>query len=153
MPGYPVEPGEEGLLPWDWAVERLASSLQYWVATVCPDGRPAVTPVWGVWHDGAVWFSCGGESRKARNLANDPRLVVTTNDATEPVLVEGVAERRHDRAEVERFARQVSDKYGTPYDPEFFARHAFFRVAPATVIAMAESAFNDSPTRWTTPAP
>lgn len=149
MPGYPIERSDEGLLPWEWAEARLAGSLQYWVATICADGRPAVTPVWGAWHDGAVWFSCGGESRKARNLANDPRCTVTTADATEPVIVEGVADRREDGAESARFARQVSDKYGTPYDPEFFARHALFRVPPETVIALAESEFSGSPTRWT----
>jgi len=35
MPGYgTLEPEEgTGLLPWSWAVERLTSSRNYWLAT------------------------------------------------------------------------------------------------------------------------
>lgn len=34
-------PGEgSGLLPWSWAESRLASSREYWIAMVRPDGRP-----------------------------------------------------------------------------------------------------------------
>jgi PPOX class probable F420-dependent enzyme len=150
MPDYGVRAPDEGtgLLPWAWAVERLTATREYWVATVTPDGRPSVTPVWGVWRDGAVWFSCGPTSRKARNLGNEPRCTVTTNDAVEPVVVEGRAERRPDRAEAETFARGVSDKYGTEYDPEFFVRNALFRVEPETAFGLVESDFNGSPTRW-----
>ena len=34
MPGYGISEGEEGLLPWSWAVERLEKSHNYWVMTV-----------------------------------------------------------------------------------------------------------------------
>ena len=59
MPGYGIQGPTEGtgLLPWSWAVERLTSSHDYWVATVDRDGKPAVMPVWGAWFGGAVWFS------------------------------------------------------------------------------------------------
>jgi pyridoxamine 5'-phosphate oxidase-like protein len=51
MPGYGTKSPTEGrgLLPWSWAEERLAQSHDYWVATVQPDGRPHLMPVWGVW--------------------------------------------------------------------------------------------------------
>jgi len=51
MPGYGLLDAAQGagLLPWSWAVERLQRSHDYWVATVRPDGRPHVMPVWGVW--------------------------------------------------------------------------------------------------------
>ena len=70
MPGYGVEPpdGGMGLLPWSWAEERLIASHEYWLATVRPDGRPHLMPVWGVWSDGSLWFSSSEGSRKARNL-------------------------------------------------------------------------------------
>jgi PPOX class probable F420-dependent enzyme len=153
MPDYGVAAPDEGtgLLPWDWATERLGTSREYWVATVRPDGAPSVTPVWGVWRDGAVWFSCGPASRKARNLASEPRCAVTTNDGAEPVVVEGTAERS---TETEEFAKAVHEKYGTPYDPEFFARNALYRVVPAKVLGLVESDFTGSPTRWLpTPPP
>jgi hypothetical protein len=71
-----VGPAEgSGLLPWSWAEQRLVASRNYWVATSWPDGRPHAMPVWGLWDNGAFWFSSSRRSRKARNLANDPRLL------------------------------------------------------------------------------
>ena len=57
-------------------------------------GAPHVMPVWGVWADGAAWFSSSPESRKARNIAADPRAVITTDNPRQPVVVEGVVARR-----------------------------------------------------------
>src|ERR1043165_9917552 len=93
MPGYELEAvsAGTGLLPWSWAVERLVASHDYWVATTRPDGRPHVMPVWGAWLDDALWFSSSVGSRKTRNLRADPRCSVTTDDAFEPMIVEGHA--------------------------------------------------------------
>ena len=59
MPGYGLLDAAQGtgLLPWSWAVERLERSHDYWMATLRPDGRPHVMPVWGIWLEAAVWFS------------------------------------------------------------------------------------------------
>jgi PPOX class probable F420-dependent enzyme len=86
MPGYGVLGPSEGtgLLPWEWATERLTRSHDYWLATVWPGGRPHVTPVWGVWRDNALWFSCARGSRKARNLEADPRVAISIVDHDEP---------------------------------------------------------------------
>src|SRR5688572_3228379 len=113
MPGYGVLGPDEGsgLLPWAWAQERLVGSRNYWIVTLWPDGRPHSMPVWGVWDDGALWFSSGGRSRKARNLAADPRCVVTTEDATEPVVVEGLASPVDERDAVARVAEVMNAKY------------------------------------------
>jgi len=93
MPGYGIlGPGEgRGLLPWSWAETRLVGSRDYWVATVGPDGSPHVTPVWGVWVQGAGWFSSSRQSRKARNIGACGPVVLTTDDSSEPVVVEGDA--------------------------------------------------------------
>jgi hypothetical protein len=83
MPGYGLLDAAQGtgLLPWSWAVERLTRSHDYWVATVRPDGRPRVMPVWGVWMDDALWFSSSRGSRKARNLAANAHCTITTDNA------------------------------------------------------------------------
>ena len=124
MPGYGVlGPGEgTGLLPWSWAEERLSASRYYWVSTVRPDGRPHASPVWGLWDGGRLWFSCGGRSRKARNLAADPRCSVTTDDAENPVIVDGVAEVARDPAAIARFVELGNAKYGPSYTVEFSTR-------------------------------
>jgi PPOX class probable F420-dependent enzyme len=153
MPGYGTAGPDEGggLLPWSWAEERLAAAHDYWLATVGDGGRPHVMPVWGLWRDGAVWFSSGLQSRKARNLAADPRCTVTTDDAHDPVVVEGVAARVADSGELRAFADAVDAKYGTSYGVEFYdpAVNGVWRVPPAKAIGLRQDDFTGSPTRWT----
>lgn len=149
MPDYPRDPDGDRLLPWSWAVERLERSKEYWACTVDAHGRPAATPVWGVLLDGEVWFSCGPRSRKARNLAERPAITLTTNEATEPVIVEGTAHRIiEDRPALERFAAAAEAKYRSGSSIEFYAENALFRVEPRVVIGMIEDDFFGSPTRW-----
>ena len=151
MPGYGIKgPGEgTGLLPWAWAEERLERSRNYWVVSLWPDGRPHSMPVWGVWDGEAVWFSSSGRSRKARNLAADPRCVVTTEDANEPVVVEGVAELVDEGPAAERIAERMEAKYGSGITAGFLAANALVRVVPRWAFGIAHDDFTGSPTRWT----
>jgi Pyridoxamine 5'-phosphate oxidase len=121
MPGYGVLPAHQGsgLIAWVEAERRLTVSHDYWCATVRPDGAPHVTPVWGVWLDGRLWFSSGLRSRKARNLAVEPRCTLTTDDAVDPVVLEGVAERMTDRAAIVPFLDAVNAKYDADLTADF----------------------------------
>jgi PPOX class probable F420-dependent enzyme len=152
MPGYGVKGPDEGsgLLPWSWAAERLAASRNYWVATVRPDGRPHAMPVWGAWDDEALWFSSSLRSRKTRNLATDPRCVVTTEDANEPVVVEGSAAIVTDREAIARFVGLMNAKYDAGMTVEFLdpAVNATIRVQPLWAFGIAHDDFTGSPTRW-----
>jgi PPOX class probable F420-dependent enzyme len=152
MPGYGILPADQGsgLMPWTEAEQRLSLSHDYWVATVRPDGRPHVMPVWGVWLDQQLWFSSSRGSRKGRNLADDPRCTVTTDDARNPVVVDGAAERVVDAERIAAFVDAVNTKYDASVtvefqDPEVNGTYA---VRPATVIAMTDGDFEGSPTRW-----
>jgi pyridoxamine 5'-phosphate oxidase-like protein len=153
MPGYGVVGPDEGrgLLPWSWAVHHLEASRDYWIATVWPDGRPHVVPVWGIWRDGALVFSCSRSSRKARNLAADPRCVVTTSDPLEPVVVDGVASEVTELEEIERFAVAINRKHGVDYAVDFYTDpgNLCLRVDPVQAIGLVEADFTGSPTRWT----
>ena len=156
MPGYGTEPaGPDGmrLLPWSWPEQRLASSHDYWVATRWPDGRPHVMPVWGVWLEGALWFSSSLGSRKARNLAADPRCAATTDNAQEPVVIEGAVERVTDGEEIAAMVASVNAKYAVSYGVDFYdpAVNATFRLAPSWAFGLVEADFTGSPTRWRFP--
>jgi general stress protein 26 len=107
-------------------------------------------PVWGVWHDACLWFSSSVGSRKARNLRADPRCVVTTDDALEPVVVEGTAERVTDLAVIAAMLDVVNRKYQTSYDVGFLDPdvNACFRVRPIWAFGLIERDFSGSPTRW-----
>ena len=158
MPGYGVRSDAAGLLPWSFAEQRLAASHDYWLATRWPDGRPHVMPVWGAWLDDHLWFSTDQSSRKARNLAVDPRCVVTTQDANEPVVLDGVAAPVADRHEIARFLDVLRAKYATEWVDDIYTLDFFdgavgggasYRVTPASVFAIRAADFVASPTRWT----
>ncbi len=152
MPGYGVVgPAEgSGLLPWSWAAERLSKSRNYWVASVWPDGRPHVMPVWGMWDDAVLWFSSSAQSRKTRNLRHDPRCVVTTEDAADPVVIEGTARIVTQPAALRRVIDLMNAKYATDMSPDFLdpAVNATIEVRPARVFGLRSADFTGSPTRW-----
>jgi nitroimidazol reductase NimA-like FMN-containing flavoprotein (pyridoxamine 5'-phosphate oxidase superfamily) len=149
MPGYGLLDANSGrgLLPWEWATERLEKARTYWVATARPNGQPHVMPLWGVWLANAFYFSTGRESRKARNLAANPKCVICVEAADESVIVEGVVEEINETAIIKQFA----DTYGAKYqwDMEGFAE-PIYAVRPAVVFGFtaATGQFTGSATRW-----
>src|SRR5215208_2883151 len=48
--------GRASALSWEGTSDRLGRARAYWLATTNPVGTPHVTPVWGVWLDGYLWF-------------------------------------------------------------------------------------------------
>ena len=44
-----------------------------WLSTLNGDGSPHVTAVGALWLNGNFWFQTGSGTRKARNVARDPR--------------------------------------------------------------------------------
>jgi nitroimidazol reductase NimA-like FMN-containing flavoprotein (pyridoxamine 5'-phosphate oxidase superfamily) len=145
MPGYGLPRGQKGLLPWRWAEQRLRRSHNYWLATVRPDRRPHVMPLWGIWVDGRFFFSTGGRSRKARNLAANAACIVCTENSAEAVIVEGTAAQLRDAAELKRLAPHYAQKY-KPWalDPDL---GPVFELRPRVIFGLREKTFNAA-TRW-----
>jgi hypothetical protein len=144
---YGIEQGAEGLLPWSFVAERLASARNYWVGTTRPEGRPHVAPVWGLWLDGAFYCSSDPASRKGRNLAARPDAVVHLESGDEAVILEGVLERVGDGAALARFVDAYDAKYGVridPTDPDY----AVYRLRARVAYAWREQDFPQSATRW-----
>ncbi len=114
---YGIPKDIEGLLPWSWAEERLRNSLNYWVATTRPDRRPHAAPVWGAWIEGAFYFEGGSHTRRGRNIAANPAVVIHIESGDDIVIVEGTAEEmaRPDAQLVERLIGAFAQKYGPKY--------------------------------------
>lgn len=152
MPGYGLRPANEGtgLLPWSWAEELLTASRNYWVVTSWPDGRPHAMPVWGMWHKCAFWFSSSKRSRKSKNLSADPRCVVTTEDADNPVVLDGIAELITAPKDLATILELENAKYSTDYGIEMLdpALNSCFRVRPQWAFGVQAGDFTGSPTRW-----
>jgi hypothetical protein len=94
-------------------------------------------------------------SRKARNLRAEPRCVITTEDAGDPVVIEGIAAIMRDDLSIRRALELMNEKYQTGIEMSFLdpARNATIRVRPQKVIGMRHGDFTGSPTRWTFPSP
>lgn len=143
-----------GLKHWSWAVERLAKSHNYWIATSRADGRPHLMIVWGVWLDEALWFSTGCHTRKAKNLGENPNCVIGTEQADEAVIAEGTAAPTNDQAQIKRVIAAYNRKYGGNLEPLLESSDSLlFRMALRVVFAQDEHAenFAEAVTRWRLP--
>lgn len=152
MPGYGLRPADQGmgLLPWEWVEQRLAGSHDYWLATTRPDGQPHLMPVWAVWLDKALWFSCSNGSRKTRNLRAEPRCTLATDNPRQLVVAEGPAEVVADRASLGRMLEAENAKYRTDYGLDMLdpAANTCFKVHPSWVFGLDGADFTGSPTRY-----
>lgn len=137
-----------GPTPWEDVVAALERAELYWLSTVRRDGRPHVTPLVGVWHDGAMHFCTGLAEQKARNLEGNAQVALTTgtntwNDGLD-VVVEGTATRVRDG--LQAIADAFEAKYGEVW--HFDVRNdlfvhgggdaAVFRITAAKTLAFAK---------------
>lgn len=145
--GYGIHVGSDGMLPWEDVIARLEASRNYWIATTRPGGKPHVMPVWGVWVNDAVVFGTDKNSRKARNLARQPEVVVNLESGDDVVIIEGTARLVTDKAEIAPIDVAYSEKYkmkltDAPGEPFICA------VEPRVVLAWHEKDYPKSATRW-----
>jgi nitroimidazol reductase NimA-like FMN-containing flavoprotein (pyridoxamine 5'-phosphate oxidase superfamily) len=87
------------------------------IATLRPDGWPQATTV-GYANEGlAIYFLCGLDSQKAKNLARDNRVSLTIDHDTKDIMaIAGLsmaarAQAVEDRAEAEKVLRMLPLKY------------------------------------------
>jgi nitroimidazol reductase NimA-like FMN-containing flavoprotein (pyridoxamine 5'-phosphate oxidase superfamily) len=147
-PGYGIDRSAvKGMLPWSFVVERMAASRNYWIATATPEGPPHVAPVWGLWLDDAFYFSTDPKSRKGRNLAASPEVVVHLESGDEVVILEGTAERITDRETLTHFADAYEAKFEFRPDPSE-ADQGVYRLDIKTAFAWTEQDFPNNSTRW-----
>jgi len=102
-------------MPWADVCHVLDTAELFWLTTVRRDGRPHVTPLIAVWADDHLHFCTGPTEQKARNLAGEPRVALTTGTNQWKqgldVVVEGEARRVTD----EQRLRALADRWRTKY--------------------------------------
>jgi general stress protein 26 len=133
----------EDLLPWDFVESRLVSARNYWVVTTGALLRPHAVPVWGLWQEGSFFFSTDPDSRKARDLVTNSRVVVHLESGDECVILEGRAAPIIDQGDRQRLSAAYEAKYGIRIGDGLL-----LGVRPSRVLAWRESDFPDSATRW-----
>jgi nitroimidazol reductase NimA-like FMN-containing flavoprotein (pyridoxamine 5'-phosphate oxidase superfamily) len=146
---------------WSQARDELAGAEVYWLSTIRPDGRPHVTPLLAIWHDGALYFCTGPDERKAKNLSTNRHCVITTGQSTLnglDLVIEGTADSVSDPSELGRVASTYESKYGSHFaapdgtwsglgDAIRRAEILVYRVAPETGFGFGKGG-TFSQTRW-----
>ena len=133
-----------------------------WLATIDADGSPHVTGIGAIWVDDQFWFETGERTRKARNIARDPRCTLSVSTQEFDLVVEGEAQKVTDPTTVAAMAERWAaegwpcrvDDTGQALTADFSAPSAgpppwsVYRIEPlaATALAIVEPG---GATRWT----
>jgi PPOX class probable F420-dependent enzyme len=114
------------------------------LATVRPDGRPHIAPVWFVLDGDTLVFTTGEATVKGRALRRDPRVSLLVDDETPPfayVLVEGKADVSEELDNMLRWATLIGGRYmGSDQAQAFGRRNAvpgelLVRIIPTKMLA------------------
>jgi PPOX class probable F420-dependent enzyme len=76
----------------DSGPSRFELEHNCWLATVRPDGRPHLVPIWFVWLRDTFWLCSNGDSVKSRNMRANPNVSLSLESGADPVVIEGVAQ-------------------------------------------------------------
>jgi general stress protein 26 len=148
--GYGIQPvdNEKRLVPLSHIDEQMQKSRNYWVCTTRPDGSPHAMPVWGVWLEGGFFFSTDPQSRKGRNLAANPQIVVHLESGDDVVILEGVVERTADSALLKRADAAYFAKYQFHLAEDVDHPGLVYRLQARAAYTWFEKSFPTSATRW-----
>jgi hypothetical protein len=155
MEEYGVPEDLEGVLPWSWAEERLVGSRNLWLVTASADARPHAMPVWGAWVPSSQTFvfSYARSSRKARNLAANPRASMAADHTVEVVVVEGTVRTVTADEVAEGLDVYFAKYYDAPDIPaarQFLGQNVIAELVPerAFGIIEVEEDFGPRATKW-----
>ena len=138
-------------------LEVADSAGHFWIATTRPDGRPHLVGVGIVWDDGKFYLSTGAGTQKGKNLAHDPRCMVSIAAPGIDIVAEGEAKIIRDEGELQRIAKLYGDWGPEVRDGAFW--HEFsapsagpppwdvYEITPTTFFAVATAEPNGA-TRW-----
>ena len=145
---------------WEDTLQAIKQAEIFWISTVRADGRPHVTPLVAVWLDDALHFSTGPDEQKARNLARNPHVALTTGSnewqSGLDVVIEGHAARVTDAQQLDRLASAWAQKWDGRWQYEVSQdafRHSHgtalvFAVRPSKVLAFTKGRFSQTRHRF-----
>ena len=116
------------------------------LATVRPDGRPHVQPIWFVLDGDDLLFMTGAATVKGRNLRRDPRASLVVDDEAPPfayVRVDGSVELSEDLEVMLDWSTRIARRYMGPGRAEEYGRRnavageLLVRLVPTHVVTEA----------------
>ena len=124
--------------------ERLRTEPIIWLATVRPDGRPHLVPVWFFWDGETITIYSEPNNQKLRNLQQNPNVSLALkrpDERDDVVIVEGKAELLGKSAQtmnapayVEKYDRLIKEMQSDP-DEMAAAYSEMIRVTPTRFIS------------------
>jgi uncharacterized pyridoxamine 5'-phosphate oxidase family protein len=153
---FPAEYGQTAetlaeTLPWEEVSERIASALNYFVATTTDDGRPYLRPVDGVFVEDALCFGGSPETRWVRHLQQRPDATASLPDDDHAVILEGRAELVTDPDLPVSVAMAPANRAKYPQyfgDDDDGSFQPFWCLRPARVYAWSLKGFPNKATRF-----
>jgi len=101
--------------PLAWAraqavLDATGKAMDTWfLATATPDGVPHVAGIGALWHEGELYFTSGPETRKSRNLAQNPAAALSVSLTGIDLVFEGDVTRVTDPATLGVVAKRYHD--------------------------------------------
>jgi hypothetical protein len=147
--GYVDKPAS--FVTWEWVAAQLTGSINYWLCSVRPDGRPHVVPRWCVYVDGKIYYDGSPETRHAQNIVENPNVSVHLESGTEVIILEGTSAPagRPDAG----FAQRLADAYRVKYaalgyspEPGQWDEGGLFVFTPRQCLAW--TVFFENPTKF-----
>lgn len=140
-------------IAWSHDERRLGGSRIYWLATVRPDGRPHIAPVWGVWMDNHLYFSTGLSTVKGCNLRANRHAALHLDNSEDVLIVEGTVEMIRDDVVRQRVDEAFAAKYvtirsGKPYSLAMNGEAQLWAFAPSHALGWWEMAMDATSRRW-----
>lgn len=125
----------------DTLLDKFAAAEAIWFASVRPDGRPHLAPIWHVWHQNAAWVITQDTAVRARNIEKNPAVSLSLGDPVNALIMEGTAEHVLDA--IPFIGDSVKAKYD--WDLSTDAEYGYFvRVTPSKLMAWG----NHGQGRW-----
>ena len=116
-PGYVDKPTSE--VSWDYIVQQLTESKNYWMCSVRPDGRPHCVPRWAVYLDSKIYYDGSPETRHARNIVENPHVSLHLESGEKAIILEGISQPA-EKPSLE-FAQRLSEAINTKYSEDGYA--------------------------------
>jgi hypothetical protein len=147
------------VLEWDEVADRFGAAQNWWVSTSSQELGPHAVPVWGVALDGALAFYGEESSRRSRNLAADPRVVLHLESGADVLIVHALARDVGPAHTHPRACALYAEKYSHPSDAEWLpdapgmADVRLWRAEPQRAMAWTLYGEDSLQTRrWSAPA-
>ncbi len=102
-------------------IARIDDDRNVWLATVRPNGRPHLTPIWYCFHNGRFWMCTSADAVKTRNVLANPSVSLSLEDGNRPVVAEGtvtVHRRPYPQAVVAAFMAKYDWDISRRDDPD-----------------------------------